>query len=82
MSYTDAAIGLIMRALVTGGAGFIGSHLIDELVISGYEVRIFDNLSSGSISLINNQLSNEKVEFIQGYLTYIEEVKRATEGID
>ena len=71
-----------MRALVTGGAGFIGSHLIDELVNSGYEVRIFDNLSSGSLRLINHQLNDEKVEFIQGDLTSIEEVERATEGID
>mgnify|MGYP001159744493 CR=1 FL=1 len=82
MSYTDAAFGQVMRALVTGGAGFIGSHLIDELVYSGYEVRIFDNLSSGSLSLINHQLNDEKVEFIEGDLTSIEEVKRATEGID
>ena len=36
----DAAFGQVMRALVTGGAGFIGSHLIDELVTLGYEVRI------------------------------------------
>ena len=71
MSYTDAAFGQVMRALVTGGAGFIGSHLIDELVYSGYEVRIFDNLSSGSLSLINHQLNDEKVEFIEGDLTSI-----------
>ena len=38
----------VMRALVTGGAGFIGSHLIDELVDAGYEVKIIDNLSSGA----------------------------------
>ena len=82
MSYTDAATGLVMRALVTGGAGFIGSHLIDELVDSGYEVRIFDNLSSGSLSLINHQLNCGKVEFIRGDLTSIEDVKKATEGID
>ncbi|MEM4883408.1 MAG: NAD-dependent epimerase/dehydratase family protein, partial [Nitrososphaerota archaeon] len=38
-----------MRALVTGGAGFIGSHLVDALMRSGYEVRVIDNLSQGRI---------------------------------
>lgn len=36
-----------MRALVTGGAGFIGSRLVDELILRGYEVVIYDNLSTG-----------------------------------
>lgn len=36
-----------MRALVTGGAGFIGSHTVDLLVTKGYEVRILDNLQHG-----------------------------------
>lgn len=36
-----------MKALVTGGAGFIGSHLVDKLVVSGREVRVVDNLASG-----------------------------------
>ena len=46
MSYTGVMFRNAMRALVTGGAGFIGSHLIDELVDAGYEVKIIDNLSS------------------------------------
>ena len=56
MSYTDVMFRNAMRALVTGGAGFIGSHLIDELVDAGYEVKIIDNLSSGDLNLIS-QLS-------------------------
>ena len=71
-----------MRALVTGGAGFIGSHLIDELIDAGYQVRILDNLSSGSLTLINHQLEDGNVEFVQGDLTSIEDVKRATKDID
>ncbi len=38
-----------MKALVTGGAGFIGSHLVDELVRKKYKVIVLDNLSTGSL---------------------------------
>ena len=71
-----------MRALVTGGAGFIGSHLVDELIESGYSVRIIDNLSSGSLDLIQHQLSNSKVEFIEGDLTSIEVVMKVMEDVE
>ena len=41
-----------MRVLVTGGAGFIGSHMIDVLIDRGHEVTVVDNLSSGSRRLV------------------------------
>ena len=44
-----------MRALVTGGAGFIGANLVNRLVDDGYEVIIFDNLSTGSQYNINKE---------------------------
>lgn len=44
-----------MKYLVTGGAGFIGSHLVDRLIVLGHEVVILDNLLSGSEQNINNQ---------------------------
>ncbi|MCE2139014.1 NAD-dependent epimerase/dehydratase family protein, partial [Streptococcus thermophilus] len=43
-----------MKALVTGGAGFIGSHLVDHLVESGFEVVVVDDLSMGAISNIKH----------------------------
>ena len=67
---------------MTGGAGFIGSHLVDELIESGYAVRIIDNLSSGSLDLIQHQLSNPKVEFIEGDLTSIEVVMKVMEDVE
>jgi UDP-glucose 4-epimerase len=39
----------VRRILVTGGAGFIGSHIVDRLVEEGYAVRVIDNLSSGRL---------------------------------
>ena len=44
-----------MRCVVTGGAGFIGSHLVDKLVDSGHEVIVFDDLSTGKEENINSE---------------------------
>lgn len=68
-----------MRILVTGGAGFLGSHLCDSLLSDGHEVIAVDNLYTGSKSNINHNLGNPNFEFIRHDVTlplYIE-----TEGI-
>ena len=75
-------IGITMRALVTGGAGFIGSHLVDELVNSGFKVTVIDNLSSGNIEFINHHLSSDNIQFIEGDLTSLDDVMQATKNID
>ena len=42
-----------MKVLVTGGAGFIGSHVVDKYIANGYEVVVVDNLSTGRLSNLN-----------------------------
>ncbi|HBP3439265.1 TPA: NAD-dependent epimerase/dehydratase family protein, partial [Pseudomonas aeruginosa] len=50
--------------LITGGAGFIGSHLTDALLARGYRVRVLDNLSTGKRD--NLPLDDERVELLEG----------------
>ncbi len=52
-----------MKYLITGGAGFIGSHLAESLISRGDQVVVFDNLSTGSIS--NLAGISEKIKFVQ-----------------
>jgi len=55
-----------MRALITGGAGFIGSHLAESLLSEGYDVTVIDNLSTGSSENIRSFTENRRFEFIEG----------------
>jgi UDP-glucose 4-epimerase len=57
------------RAVVTGGAGFIGSHLADELAKRGYGVVILDDLSTGKTENIAELIQKGNAEFIQGSIT-------------
>ena len=54
------------KLLVTGGAGFIGSHLVERLLIDGFEVTCLDNLSAGNIDNLKNALKNKFFHFIKG----------------
>ncbi|HEY96502.1 MAG TPA: SDR family oxidoreductase [Dehalococcoidia bacterium] len=64
------------KAVVTGGAGFIGSHLTEELVRYNYTVTVIDNLSSGKIDNIEPLLSSNKITFIQENITNLSALNR------
>jgi UDP-glucose 4-epimerase len=58
----------MVSVLITGGAGFIGSHLVDALMVRGEEVCVFDNLSTGSIENVRHWLGNPNFTLIKGDL--------------
>jgi UDP-glucose 4-epimerase len=67
-----------MKILLTGGAGFIGSHIADVLLLNGYEIVIVDNLSTGkidNIKFLEDKFPN-KIKFIQGDISEYEVFKK------
>ena len=70
------------KILVTGGAGFIGSHLVAKLAQQGYNVRVLDNLSTGKLSNIERLLKEGSVDFIKGDIKDASTVKAAVCSVD
>ena len=68
------------KVLVTGGAGFIGSHLVDRLLQEGYTVRVLDNLSKPTHDGVPSYLSKE-AEFIEGDVSNSRDIDKALEGV-
>lgn len=67
---------------VTGGAGFIGSNLVDKLLSEGNKVTVIDNLSSGKLEFLNAHTSNGNFSFIKADLTEPEKLRKAIDGAD
>jgi UDP-glucose 4-epimerase len=71
-----------MKVLVTGGAGFIGSHLVDRLVSEGYRVRVVDNLRSGRVENLRRHIDSNTVELVIGDLKDPYTALRSVEDVD
>ncbi|RSD35384.1 MAG: UDP-glucose 4-epimerase [Methanohalophilus sp.] len=70
------------KILVTGGAGFIGSHLVDSLMEQGNEVTVFDNLSSGNLEFIEKYVGEPNFSFIEADLLDEGAIEKACGDID
>jgi UDP-glucose 4-epimerase len=69
-----------MRVLVTGGAGFVGSHLVDRLVKDGHDVTVYDNLSTGRKEFLASHLREGRIRLIEDDLLRFESVREAVGG--
>lgn len=70
------------RAVVTGGAGFIGSHLVDRLLAEGLEVAVVDDLSSGCLRNLSDARSHPRFRFEHCDVRDLEALQRSFEGAD
>jgi UDP-glucose 4-epimerase len=71
-----------MRYLITGGAGFVGSHITDALVARGDEVLILDNLSTGRVANLEHLLETGQVRLVEGSVTDADLVDRLMRRVD
>ena len=71
-----------MKILVTGGAGFIGSHLVDKLLELDHSVQVLDNLSTGRIENLSLAANNEKFRFVNGSILDLDLLKSLIEESD
>jgi UDP-glucose 4-epimerase len=70
------------KAIVTGGAGFIGSHITEELVKRGYRVTVIDNLTTGRLANLDTVLSSKNAEFVRGSITNLSLLRKIFSGAD
>ena len=71
-----------MRALVTGGAGFVGSHLVDRLLEGGHEVLAYDNFSTGQERFLEQSVGNPRFRLVRGDMLDRGALMSAVAGID
>ena len=71
-----------MRLLITGGAGFIGSHLTDRLIADGHDVTVLDNLETGRIENLSDASSSGRLTFVEGSVLEAEIVEKLVAEVD
>ena len=71
-----------LKYLITGGAGFIGSHLSDRLTADGHEVVVLDDLSTGRIDNIQHLIRSGRIEFVEGSVTEEDLLLGVLESVD
>ncbi|MDD5465389.1 MAG: SDR family oxidoreductase [Candidatus Omnitrophica bacterium] len=70
------------KALVTGGAGFIASHLVDKLIEEGYSVVVLDNFSTGRLENLSHHRNNENLNIVKVDIFSFDEILPYFKGID
>lgn len=71
-----------MRYLITGGAGFIGSHLSNALILRGDSVLVLDNLTTGNMTNVDSLLTNPSFDFIEGSILDLNLISDAVNSVD
>jgi len=71
-----------LRILVTGGVGFIGSHLVDRLLKEDFEVTVLDNLDTGRLENIDSHKDDKKFHFLEGDVQDFNLVRKAVRDVD
>src|SRR5690349_234274 len=79
---TERILSMPKRILITGGAGFVGSHIADALLADGHEVAIFDSLSPQVHAAGLPDYLSPRVEFIAGDMRDLDAVRRAVRDVD
>ena len=75
-------VGVDLKVLVTGGCGFVGSHLVNALLGRGFEVRVVDDLSSGRLENVKRWEGNAGFEFVRGDLRDQAVTLVSVDGVD
>ncbi len=70
------------KTLVTGGAGFIGSHLVERLLIDGHAVSVLDNFSTGRVENLMHLKHNSLLRIIEADVTDVDSIRPFFEGVD
>lgn len=71
-----------MKSLVTGGCGFIGSHIVDRLLAEGHEVIVIDNCSTGRLENLDHQKGNAKLKIVQADICDYATIAPLFAGVD